>query len=327
MLNYMTKIKESLSELDENLKLVRQHFLFNDQIFTQILMSLNQDAINHSDKLEPDCDHKTTLNNLNSALDHVVEDFKDNDSFESKFNLGFILNIAGIIHPLNYGFRSSTAYIRGQKDLYLLMNPAKITRELEKIVNHLNFNNEKHVALKAAEFHLYFAIIHPFSDGNGRTARFLHNLYLYDKKYPPATIWNTERNTYLNHIEDAIIGFRRRNGQEDMFNNQSYEEYRFFEYMVEKIKYNTQVLEQKISNLKKYEIDLRFQKYVKVGKGKLKDCLQRTLKAQNYTVQVCFQKEDNLIITTAAPEEMLIGFFEKYRDNNINFKGYKIKSL
>ncbi|WP_374020927.1 Fic family protein [Paenibacillus thiaminolyticus] len=45
-----------------------------------------------------------------------------------------------------------------------------------------------HPVLLAAEFHFRFVYIHPFSAGNGRTARLLMNLILMEHGYPPAIV-------------------------------------------------------------------------------------------------------------------------------------------
>lgn len=65
----------------------------------------------------------------------------------------------------------------------------------------LQVSDNLHPIERAAQAHLEFVAIHPFSDGNGRTARLLMNLLLLRAEYPIAIIANTQREAYL----DAIV--------------------------------------------------------------------------------------------------------------------------
>jgi Fic family protein len=63
-----------------------------------------------------------------------------------------------------------------------------------------------HPVLQAAELHYNLVAIHPFSDGNGRTARLMMNLYLLRHGYPAAVIRVTERSAYLAALDEANQG-------------------------------------------------------------------------------------------------------------------------
>lgn len=65
----------------------------------------------------------------------------------------------------------------------------------------LQASGNLHPVDRAARAHLEFVAIHPFSDGNGRTARLLMNLLLLRAGYPIAIIANTQREAYI----DAIV--------------------------------------------------------------------------------------------------------------------------
>jgi Fic family protein len=57
----------------------------------------------------------------------------------------------------------------------------------------------------AFEGHFRLTAIHPFSDGNGRTARLLMNLMLIRGGYPPVAVRPADRKTYLEALERASL--------------------------------------------------------------------------------------------------------------------------
>lgn len=60
--------------------------------------------------------------------------------------------------------------------------------------------------LIAAEFHYRFIRIHPFDDGNGRTARILMNFILMQFQFPPVIIKTEEKNKYFFALRQADSG-------------------------------------------------------------------------------------------------------------------------
>jgi Fic family protein len=57
----------------------------------------------------------------------------------------------------------------------------------------------------AFDAHFRLTAIHPFSDGNGRTARLLMNLLLIRSGYPPLAVRPADRKTYLDALEQASL--------------------------------------------------------------------------------------------------------------------------
>ena len=67
----------------------------------------------------------------------------------------------------------------------------------------LTGRNDLHSVAFAGEAHYRLVSIHPFVDGNGRTARLLMNLLLIMAGYPPAIIRKRDRLAYIGALEQA----------------------------------------------------------------------------------------------------------------------------
>ncbi|HEX2836833.1 MAG TPA: Fic family protein [Phycisphaerales bacterium] len=63
-----------------------------------------------------------------------------------------------------------------------------------------------HPVAQAAELHYNLVAVHPFNDGNGRTARLLMNYHLMRNGYPFAIIEVERRAEYLAALEEANTG-------------------------------------------------------------------------------------------------------------------------
>lgn len=85
--------------------------------------------------------------------------------------------------------------------------PAEVPERMHQLINELNVrkNNIKS-SIDAVElacwFHLEYITIHPFYDGNGRTARIFTNLILISYGLPPLYIKEEERSTYYQYLAD-----------------------------------------------------------------------------------------------------------------------------
>ena len=82
-------------------------------------------------------------------------------------------------------------------------NPVKIPALMEEF--GLWLGNAPSTPDVAIEAHLKLVSIHPFSDGNGRTARLLMNLVLMRGGYPPIVIRPEDRADYLDALEVAQV--------------------------------------------------------------------------------------------------------------------------
>lgn len=96
-------------------------------------------------------------------------------------------------------YRRVAARIAGA--VVVLPNPAKVPERMAEFAAWLKGENQDHPAKIAADAHFRLVSIHPFVDGNGRTARLLMSTLLMQEGYPPAIIGNEDRRRYINAIE------------------------------------------------------------------------------------------------------------------------------
>ena len=88
----------------------------------------------------------------------------------------------------------------------VMPNPLKVPDLMAQLQSWLNNATDLHPVELAAEAHHRLVSIHPFVDGNGRTARLLMNLILLMSGYPPAIIRKRDRLAYINSLEKAQLG-------------------------------------------------------------------------------------------------------------------------
>jgi Fic family protein len=88
----------------------------------------------------------------------------------------------------------------------VLPNPRKVPQLMDDFMGWLTTKHHLHPVMFASEAHYRLVTIHPFVDGNGRTARLLMNLVLMMAGYPPAIIRKRDRLAYIGALEKAQLG-------------------------------------------------------------------------------------------------------------------------
>lgn len=144
----------------------------------------HQEAINHAEAF----DYTQTLVNK-KIWELTVKDILDIHSI--------ILNK---IDDTNKGkYRNVAVRLRGSETI--LPNPLKVLELMEEFINWLHSDNSENPVQIAIDAHFKLVSIHPFVDGNGRTARLFMNLILMQVGYPPAIIRKEDRSVYINSLE------------------------------------------------------------------------------------------------------------------------------
>lgn len=145
------------------------------------------------------------INDYLEAVNHAKAfDFISNSAHNTVYiDENFVLQIHKIIlsgiDDTNAGFyRSVRVRIAGSQTV--LPNPLKVPELMAEFGKWLEQKADD-VLLKAIEAHYRLVSIHPFVDGNGRTARLLMNAMLLEYGYEPIIIRKIDRKRYLSALE------------------------------------------------------------------------------------------------------------------------------
>ena len=112
--------------------------------------------------------------------------------------------LGGIDHHNAGRYRSVPVRIAGSR--HIPPNAMKVPTLMEQLfVDYESSKDALHPVLLAAEMHVRLVTIHPFIDGNGRTARLLQNLILLRHGYVIANIRADERLSYYEALESASV--------------------------------------------------------------------------------------------------------------------------
>lgn len=101
--------------------------------------------------------------------------------------------------------RYRTLRVRVAGSMRVFPNPLKVPELMAEFIHEVNISS-LHPIVVAADLHYGLVAIHPFADGNGRTARLLMNLYLIREGYAPAYFPVERRGQYYDALEAANNG-------------------------------------------------------------------------------------------------------------------------
>lgn len=147
-------------------------------------------------------EHLETLNHREAIL--FLEELIKKDSKLSEWDIKSIHSlILKEIDNKNAGiYRKENVIISGATSTppdYL-----KVPEEMEKLITEYESWDKYHPIIRAALLHGEFVFIHPFSDGNGRTARLLMNFEVMKSGYLPIIIRASLRLKYYNALDKAM---------------------------------------------------------------------------------------------------------------------------
>ncbi len=147
-------------------------------------------------------EHLEVINHRDAI--HYVEEIVEKKDIFSQMQIKNIhrLVLKGINDEFAGTYRNENVIIAGAE--HIPPNHFQIIDEMENFIKwYWEIATNIHPIERAARVHIDFVKIHPFIDGNGRTARLLLNLELMKEGFPPIIIRNEERVRYYNALDLA----------------------------------------------------------------------------------------------------------------------------
>lgn len=147
-------------------------------------------------------EHLEVLNHKEAIL--FLEDLVNGNTELSEWNIKnlYALILKGIDNQNAGKYRQENVVISGatQKPVDYVQVPEK----MEKLILEYDEWQQFHPLIRAALLHGEFVFIHPFVDGNGRTARLLMNFEAMKSGYLPIIIRAEERTRYYDALDKAM---------------------------------------------------------------------------------------------------------------------------
>ena len=110
---------------------------------------------------------------------------------------------AGIVKASDLvGYRRHQVYIRNS--MHTPLNPDAVLDAMSTLSDLMA--KEENALVRAILGHFFFVYIHPYMDGNGRTARFVMNSQLVTSGYPWVIVPLVRRQEYMEALEQASVG-------------------------------------------------------------------------------------------------------------------------
>ena len=218
---YLIALTQTMSK--DNIIQRQADALFNEAINTALIEGevLNRDSVKASIAKKfgfNDVDYKKLDENTNNLIEIIID---ANTNYNEDLTLERLFGWHNALFPKGYSGlnKINTASFRGEETMQIVGGyagnevvyyeappRANLENEMKNFLNWFNSTNES--LIKVCIAHLWFVIIHPFDDGNGRITRAITDLVLskienstISRLYSMSSAINTNRKAYYKALE------------------------------------------------------------------------------------------------------------------------------
>ena len=181
-----------------------------------------------------------SIENLENAFEWGRKNFNP-----PNFDDSLLLGIAGRVTPdLYIGENARYRHLHEGTSIIgarvIPPYPQKLTEKemphfIESLRKKLQYRGTLNRIHAAIYTHLHLARMHPFIDGNGRTARLTQDVILDHYNIPLPVIESGERNTYYNMIDRAVYDYKHKKQSGEVTHGATEGEADFYTFMAGKI--------------------------------------------------------------------------------------------
>ena len=222
----MKNKKSKFNKIDEKKEKINEHRPADKSVLTEIRNKLSLDLIYHSNAIEGNTltlsetkvilkdgitlggksviEHLEAINHK-EAIEYLEDIIANNEKLSERQIKQLHYLILKSIDNDNAGrYRTRNVLIEGAE--HRPPNHIVVAEQMEELINWYNGEgSELHPVERAAKLHAEFVKIHPFIDGNGRTARLLLNFELMKNGYPVIIIRKEDRTGYYDSLEEYSV--------------------------------------------------------------------------------------------------------------------------
>lgn len=220
------RIKKILQRIDEGKRIIDQYRPFPPSILARLRDQLVIDWTYNSNAIEGNTlTLKETQLVLEDGLTVGRKSFKEHlEAINHRDAIKYVEELATEgtriterqlkeIHGLvlreidpHYGGRYRDIQVRITGSNHVPVDPIHLVGKMRSFAKKWLQDTDAHPVEQAAMAHYELVTIHPFVDGNGRTARLLMNLLLMRRGHVPAIILKNDRRKYYDALEKAHTG-------------------------------------------------------------------------------------------------------------------------
>ena len=218
---YLIAITQTMSK--DNIIQRQAEALLNEAINTALIEGeiLNRDSVKASIAKKfgfEDIDYKKVVESTDNLIEIIID---ANTNYNKDLILERLFGWHNALFPKGYSgfYKINTASFRGEETMQIIGGyagdevvyyeappRANLENEMQNFLNWFNSTNES--LIKACIAHLWFVIIHPFDDGNGRITRAITDLVLskienssISRLYSMSNAINDDRKGYYKALE------------------------------------------------------------------------------------------------------------------------------